>query len=252
VAVIGGMTFTGFWGELVKRYEQEQGVRVDLMATGEKNDIARAFKAGGVDVITMHACDTIINLVADGYAMEPAPWMKNDLVIVGPADDPAGIRGMADAASALRKISSTKSAFVVHSSLGSQEVLMNLLEPNQITLDPARTTVLFDDQQRSVLSAAAARHAYTLVGRIPFRTGKLPNAALEMMVEGDPRLRRPYIIAAANPARIAGARLEEARKFEKYVLGARTQGWIAEFGRGMIDDQPLFFPIWGGGAREGS
>ena len=39
----------------------------------------------------------MVNLVADGLAVDPQPWVKNDLVIVGPADDPAHIRGEKDA-----------------------------------------------------------------------------------------------------------------------------------------------------------
>ncbi len=138
VAVIGGMTFTGFWDELARRYEAQSGVRVELIATGEKNDIAAVFRKGGVDVITMHSSDTIINLVADGLAIEPQPWMRNDLVIVGPPEDPAKIMGMSDAAAALKKIAATKSPFVVQSSLGSQEVLLNIMGPNQIVFDPRK------------------------------------------------------------------------------------------------------------------
>jgi tungstate transport system substrate-binding protein len=195
------MTFTGFWQALAERYEQQHGVRVDLIVTGEKNDITRVFKTGGVDLITMHASDTIVNLVADGYAMDPQPWMRNDLVIVGPPDDPAGVKGMTDAAAALKKIAEARAPFVVHSSVGSQEVLMNILGPNQIGFDPASTTSMFGEDQRSVLLVAGRKRAYTMVGRIPFRSGKLPNDGLVMMVQGDERLRRPYLVAIADPAR---------------------------------------------------
>jgi tungstate transport system substrate-binding protein len=244
VAVIGGMTFTGFWDALASRYEQETGVRVELIATGEKNDIATVFRKGGVDVITMHACDTIINLVSEGLAMDPQPWMRNDLIIVGPPADPARIEGMTDAAGALKKIAETKSPFVVQSSLGSQEVLLNILGPNQIILDPAQTTVMFDDRTRSVLTVAGEKHAYTLVGRVPFRSGRAPNNGLAVMVQGDERLRRPFIMEIANPARVPGARVEEARRFAGYCRTPATQAWIAEYGRGKIDDLPLFFPVY--------
>jgi tungstate transport system substrate-binding protein len=243
VAVIGGMTFTGFWSDLAARYLWQHGVNIQVMASGEKNDIAAAFKTGGIDVITMHASDTVINLVADGYALDPQPWMRNDLIVVGPPDDPAKIRGMTDAAAALRKIAQAKAPFVVHSSLGAQEVLINIMQPNQIAFDPAQTTVLFDDQQRSVLLVAGQKHAYTLVGRIPFRIGRLPNNGLELMVQGDPRLRRPYIVAVANPARLPGVHIAEARAFAAFLRSPETQRWIAQYGRGQIDDQPVFFPV---------
>lgn len=243
-AVIGGMFETGFWDALAERYEKETGVHVQLISAGPKDQLDKAFKErGGIDVITMHASDTIINLVADGYATDPQPWLKNDLVIVGPASDPAGIKGMTDAAAALRKIADAKAPFVVHSSLGAQEVLRALLDRNGITLDPEKTTILFADSQRSVLTIAAAKGAYTLVGRIPFRSGKLPNAGLVLMVAGDERLRRPYVVAVANPARVRDARVGAAKRFAAYLLEPDTQKWVSEFGRGKLDDQPLFFPV---------
>ena len=185
----------------------------------------------------------MINLTVNGYTLDPQPWLRNDLVIVGPPEDPAGIKGMTDVAAALRKIAITKSPFVVHSSLGAQEVLLNILELNQIQLDPATTTVLFDDQQRSVLKVAGEKHAYTLVGRIPFRTGRLPNNGLVMMVQGDERLMRPYLVAVTNPKWMPGVHFIEAKRFAGYLRKPQTQAWIAEYGKGTIDDRPIFFPI---------
>jgi tungstate transport system substrate-binding protein len=243
VAVIGGMVFTGFWNALAERYQKEAGVRVDLIAAGPKNDIVSIFKKGEVDVITMHASDTMLNLVADGYTLDPQPWMRNDLIIVGPPEDPAGIKGMTDAAAALRKIADRKSPFIVHSSLGAQEVLLNILQPSQIQLEPANTTVLFDDQQRSVLKVAGEKQAYTLVGRIPFRIGRLPNNGLVVMVQGDPRLRRPYLVAVTNPRWVPGIHALEAKAFAAWLRSERTQLWIAQFGTGALDEAPMFFPV---------
>jgi tungstate transport system substrate-binding protein len=242
-AVIGGMTFTGFWTALADRYENQTGVHLELITTGPKYDLVKVFKQGNVDVITMHSSDAIVNLVANGYALDPQPWMRNDLVIVGPPEDPAGIKGMTDAAAALKKIAAAKSPFVVHSSLGAQEVLLNILEPNEIQLDPANTTVLFDDQQRSVLKVAGEKHAYTLVGRIPFHTGRLPNNGLVLMVQGDPRLMRPYLVAVTNPKWMPDVHVELARNFAAYLRTAQTQAWIAGFGKRTIDDRPIFFPV---------
>jgi tungstate transport system substrate-binding protein len=244
VAVIGGMNEVGFWDALAQRFEQETGIPVETVASGPKEGIAPVFRQGGVDLITMHASDTIINLVADGYALDPQPWARNDMVIVGPPSDPAGIKGMKDAATAIEKIVSTRSAFVVHSSLGAQEVLRNILASSDLALDEESTTLLLDDRQRRVLHIAAQKEAYTLVGRIPFRTGKIPNDGLGVMVSGDPRLRRPYVVAVANPARIPGVRLTEARRLAAFLRSPATQRFINEFGRGRFDSDPLFFPVW--------
>ncbi len=191
----------------------------------------------------MHASDTIINLVADGYALDPQPWMRNDLILVGPPEDPAGIKGMTDAPEALKKIALAKAPFVVHASLGAQEVLHELCRIAGVDLDPMTTTILLEDRQRQVLKFAAEKKAYTLIGRIPFRTGKLPSNGMVLMVQGDDRMRRPYVVAVASPDRIAGARYNAARKLAAFLRSPATQDWIAGFGRGKIDDLPLFFPV---------
>jgi len=242
-AVINGMNITGFWQAVAERFEQETGIRIETVTFGEKAVIDRSFREGGIDLITMHASDKIINLVADGLALDPQPWARNDLVIVGPANDPAGIRGMTDAAEALAKIAHAKSPLVVHSSLGAQGVLRAIVDEAQIEFDPSQLTMLFDDRGRDVLKIAAEKGAYTMIGRIPFRTGRLPNAGLELMVQGDPRLRRPYVVAIANPHAVPGARTGPALRLAEFLRSTRTQKWIAEWGKGQIDEKPVFFPI---------
>jgi tungstate transport system substrate-binding protein len=243
VDVIGGMVETGFWKALGERFEQKTGNKIELVASGPKDVIADAFKSGKADVITMHACDTIINLVADGYAMDPKPWLRNDLIIVGPPSDPAGIRNFKSAGKAFARINSTKSPFVVHSSLGAQDVMRDILHTTGLEINPDILTVLFSDRARDVLKIAAAKNAYTMVGRIPFRNGKLPNAGLEIMVRGDPALRRPYVVAIANPDHFHNADIAGAKTLVAFLLNPDTQQWISTFGVGQLDDGPIFFPL---------
>ena len=245
VAVIGGMVETGFWAALAERFEKAAAGRfkIEVVAAGPKNVIAAAFRRGQADLITMHASDTIINLAADGYACDPQPWLKNDLVIVGPRDDPAGIRNMKSAAEAFAKIAAAKAPFVVHASLGAQEVMREILDAGEIAMPSERLTILFTDRARDVLKIAAEKHAYTLIGRIPFRNGKLPNAGLELMVRGDPQLRRPYVVATANPRRVTGANVAGAKELADFLRKPETQAWIGGYGVSQLDDQPLFFPI---------
>jgi tungstate transport system substrate-binding protein len=243
VAVIGGMTETGFWKALAERFEKATGHKIEVVASGPKRAIAVPFQAGKADLITMHASDTIINLVADGYAVNPQPWLKNDLLLVGPKADPAGIHGMTDAAEALKKIIYSGSPFVVHSSLGAEEVLRDVLETTGLALRPEKTTFVFSDQSRNVLKTAEEKNAYTLVGRIPFLNGKMPNPGLVLMVQGDPKLRRPYLVAVANRSRFPQARVEAATQLAEFLRREETQQWIAQYGRGQLDDQPLFFRV---------
>ncbi len=121
--------------------------------------------------------------------------------------------------------------------------MRDILEAAEINLPAEQLTLLFTDRARDVLKIAAQKHAYTLVGRIPFLNHKLPNEGLELMVRGDPQLRRPYLVAVANPNRVEGANVAGAKELAEFLRKPETQAWIAGYGAGKLDDQPLFFPI---------
>lgn len=237
VAVIGGMIETGFWQALAERYQAARGNRIEVVATGPKPEVVAAFRRGGIDLVTVHACDAMISLVADGLARDPQPWARNDLVIVGPVADPAGVRGERDAARAIERIVAARAPLLVHASLGADGVLHDLQEAGHIALDPGATVLFGDDNQHRVVARAAELSAYTLIGRIPWLTGKLRADGVALMVQGDPRLRRPYLVEVSPAAGPAAADLAA------YLRAPETQQWIATFGRGRYDDQPLFFPV---------
>ena len=73
--------------------------------------------------------------------------------------------------------------------------------------------------------------------------GSVASNEMTMMVAGDDALRRPYLVALANPNRVAGARVEAARKLARFLRSEETQKWIAQFGKGKYDARPLFFPV---------
>ncbi len=241
-AVVGGLLDTEFWPGLADRFERATGLKAEVAVSGPKHVIVEAFEQGQADLIVMHSGDAMINLVADGRGENPQPWARNDMVLVGPAADPAGIRGEKDAVKALRKIISSGSKILLHSSNGASEVLSDLLAAGELELDPDRTVVLPGDRHRQMLVRAQAEEAYTLVGRIPFLNGKVDTGNLKIMVQGDSRLRRPYlvVVAAGKPD---DPRLAAARRLAAFLRKGETQKWIAEFGRGKYDDQPLFFPV---------
>jgi tungstate transport system substrate-binding protein len=185
----------------------------------------------------------IINLVADGHGADPQPWARNDLLLVGPKDDPAKIRGLTDSVAALKKIIESKSKFLVHQSLGTNEVLHDLLDDGELELDPDNTVAMASDRQRQLLQRAAKENAYTIVGRIPFLNGKIANDGLQIMVQGDPRMRRPYVVAVSTANKPDSPRDIAARRLAAFLRDPETQRWIAEFGRGKLDDQSIFFPV---------
>ncbi len=241
-AVVGGLNESDFWPQLMDRFQRATGHRAEIVATGPKHAIAAAFKAGEADLIVMHPADTMINLVADGHAENLQPWARNDFVIVGPTADPARIKGERDAIVAFGKIIASKSKLLIHSSNGASELLGDLLAAGELELDPRTTINLPGDKHRQVLVRATAEKAYTLIGRIPFRSGKLETGDLQVMVQGDPRLRRTYLVAVAT-GKHDDPRLTAARKLAAFLREPVTQQWLAGFGKGKYDDEPLFFPV---------
>ena len=239
--VIGGMTQSDFFQTVAARFEKQTGNRVRIAYSGPRHAIARQFIENDADLITMHASDTIINLVANGFAADPQPWARNDMVLVGPPSDPAGIKGETSAIRAITKIIDSKGKFLVHSSQGTTEVLHGLLLEAQLDLDPEKTISLPSDRHRQFLERVVKDEAYTLVGRIPFLNAKLPQAGAQIMVQGDPLLRRPYVVAVTS--RKDDARAKGAREFAAFLRSPEIQDFVATFGRGDLDDQPLFFPV---------
>jgi tungstate transport system substrate-binding protein len=237
VAVIGGMMETGFWSAIEERYERVSGDTIELVASGPKPKVIEAFRKGNIDVITVHASDAMVNLVADGLARDPQPWVRNDLIIVGPKADPAGVRGSHDAVAALGKIIAAKAPLLVHASNGADGVLHDLQHAGNLVLDPAATQMFLDENQHAVLERAASLGAYTMIGRIPFLTGKLRAEGIELMVTGDPRLQRPYLVEISTRAQSG------ADDLVAFLRSPELQGWIATFGKGTYDDAPLFFPV---------
>ncbi len=242
-AVIGGLADTGLWQALGDQFRKATGHAVEIVARGPKHQVLAEFVNKKAHMVAMHACDAIINAVADGNAVDPQPWARNDFVIVGPIDDPAGVRGYQDAGAALRAIIESGNKLLVHASHGSMEVLHELLEAERLELNPEHTLVRLDDRHRQMLLYAGQQQAYTIVGRIPFVNGKVPKQNLEMMVAGDPRLRRPYVVAVASDTQLNPQETAAARQFAQFLRSPSAQATIAEYGRGLYDERPLFFSV---------
>lgn len=242
VAVIGGMTMTGLWQAVTDDFTSRTGIPVELVATGPKQIIDEAFRKGGVDLITMHSSDTATNLAADGLTQNMRPWARNELVIVGPPDDPARIRGMTDGAKALAKIAAAKTPFVEAKNVGSQIVTSHLWSLAGIR--PEGDWRIRDDSPAGsmVVEFAAKRHAYVIVGRIPVIRGKMPSANMEILVRGDPEMRRPYVVMEANPARRLARNPSGARQLADYLVSARGQHMLRAFSASQDGSAPIFYP----------
>ena len=244
VAVIGGMTLSGMWQALSVRFTHETGWPVEMIVSGPKDMLSAAFRQGKVDLLTMHSSDQATNLVAEGYALNMRPWARNAHAILGPPSDPAGIHGGHDGAAALRRIAETHSPFVDFSGPGSRDVVHTLWKKAGIE-NPKGDWLLKDESltPQGILAYAAAHGAYVVVGRIPVLRGKMANpGGLEVMVQGDPVMRRPYVVEEANPLKLPHANVAGAKVLADWMLSARGRAFLADFAAQQPDGFPLFYP----------
>ena len=242
-AVIGGMTMTGLWPEIAKMFEAQSGYQVEVVATGPRPVLDAAMRAGKVDLLTMHSGDITTDLVADGYGVNMRPWTRNELCIVGPLDDPAHIRGMTNGAAALRKIAETKSRFVDFEGIGSRELVHTLWRLSGV--EPRGDWLIQDEtvSRWNILQFARTNHAYVVVGYIPAQTGKMPAEGMEVLVRGDPVMRRPFIVMETNPQKVPHVNYAGARALSDFLLSSKVQDFLLEFGRQTNGPGQLFFPI---------
>lgn len=242
VAVIGGMTMTGFWQELAAKFEADTGWKTQLVITGPKTVISEPFKRGEVDVLTMHSSDQTTDLVANGFGTNLRPWARNEHTIVGPPSDPAGIRGMKDGAEALKKIAARHAPFVDFYGPGSRELTHKLWQ--RAELKPEGDWVIKDESAspQEIVAFAEKKQAYVVVGRIPVTNGKMALGSMEVLVQGDPEMRRPYVVIEANAAKFPKTNSAGARALADWLVGEKGQGFILDYGRKSPGGIPLYYP----------
>jgi tungstate transport system substrate-binding protein len=242
-AVIGGMTMTGLWPKIAQMFQADTGYQVQVVATGPRPILNDAMRAGKVDLLTMHSGDITTDLVADGYGVNMRPWTRNELVIVGPPDDPAHIRGMTNGAAALKKIAEAKARFVDFEGIGSRELVHTLWRLSGA--EPRGDWVLKDEtlNKWNILQYARTNDAYVVVGYIPAKTGFMPGKGMEILVQNDPVMRRPFIVMETNPQKVPGVNYTGACALSDYLLSPKVQNFLLEFGTETNGPGPLFFPV---------
>jgi tungstate transport system substrate-binding protein len=242
VAVIGGMMMTGLWPAVAKMFEAETGYRTEATVTGQRPMLAEALRAGRVDLLTMHSGDITTDLMADGFAINMRPWTRNEMCIVGPVADPAHIRGMTGGAVALKKIRDAGAGFVDFQGGGSREVVSALWEQAGIT--PRGPWLLKDESDKfDIMQYARMHNAYVVVGAIPAHTGRLYSEGMEILVQGDPAMRRAFMVVEANPAKLPNINSAGARALANFLVSDKVQKFLPLFGQHADTGDAMFFPV---------
>jgi tungstate transport system substrate-binding protein len=233
----------GIVAALENEFEKETGIRVRHVGsgTGAALDIARK---GNIDLVLVHAKSLEEKFVGDGFGTERIDLMYNDFVIVGPANDPAGIKKMKAAAKALKRISAKKAAFVSRGdNSGTHVAEMQLWE--KAGIKPSGSWYIVYEKGAAgnapTLLYTDERHAYTVIDRATYLTLK-GKTKLVVLVEKDIALLNYITLIPVNPKKFPRANYEDTMVFVKWLTSPlHGQKIIRDFGKDKYGS-PLFFP----------
>lgn len=238
---------TGLLTALLPAFEQRCRCRVDVIAVGTGQALALG-RQGDVDVVLVHARKAEDQFVAEGHASVRYDVMYNDFVIVGPADDPARVAGMATAKEAFGAIARAGAPFASRGDKsGTHTVELGIWAEMKTT--PAGAWYRSVGQgMGETLMAAHEMGAYTLSDRATWLATRARVPRLKQMVGGaklsenrDRTLLNYYGVLPVSPAKHPGVRAALGTMFAEWITAAETQRSIGGFGVSTFG-QPLFYP----------
>jgi tungstate transport system substrate-binding protein len=233
---------TGLLNVIAPEFKKATGIDLRWTATGT----GKALKLGescDVDVLMVHAPDAEKKFVADGFGINRKEIMYNDYVIIGPAADPAGVKGKS-VKDALQSIQAKKANFVSRGDKsGTHMMEMDLWKVSGAAIPEKEAWYAQAGQgMMATITIAAEKNGYTLADRgtyIKYENNLGGNPPLKILVEGDQTLLNQYSVIAVNPAKCQKAQVELATKFSNWIAGPEGQKLIKEF---KVMGKPLFTP----------
>jgi tungstate transport system substrate-binding protein len=227
---------SGLLDFILPDFEETQNAEVDVIAVGTGQAIELGTN-GDADVLLVHARAREEAFVEAGDGTQRYDVMYNDFVILGPADDSAGIRGMATAVEAFQTLASAEATFISRGDdSGTHTKELAIWEAADI--EPVGDWYVSAGQgMGEVLTMSAEQEAYTLSDRATYLSRE--GLALDILVEGDEILFNPYGVIPVNPDRHPNVNAELAQAFADWITSLETQQLIADY---QINGQQLFYP----------
>jgi tungstate transport system substrate-binding protein len=231
---------SGLLDFILPDFEAKTGVKVDVIAVGTGQALELGVN-GDADVLLVHARASEDAFMDAGDGVRREDVMYNDFVIVGPADDPAGIKGKGKATKALEILSDEQATFVSRGDdSGTHKKELSLWK--EAGIEPAGDWYVSAGQgMGDVLVMANEQLAYTMADRATYLALKLEGNELEIMVEGDAILFNPYGVIAVNPDKNPNIKGDLANTFIDWLVSLETQQLISTFGVDKFG-APLFTP----------
>lgn len=230
---------SGLFDHMLPIFTGKTGIEVRVVAVGTGQALKNARNGDG-DVLFVHAKPAEEKFVADGFGVKRQDVMFNDFVIVGPAADPAKVRGLRDAGAALKMIASAEAPFASRGDdSGTHKKEKALWKAAGV--DSAAASGSWYRETGSgmgaTLNAAVGMGAYALTDRATWISFK-NKGDFKIHVEGDKALFNQYGVILVNPAKHPNVKKAEGQAFIDWVTGPDGQAAINSY---KLNGQQLFF-----------
>lgn len=233
---------TGLLDYLSPHFTKDTGIELKWTATGT----GKALKLGmncDADVLLVHAPPAEKKYVEDGYGTDRIEVMYNDFIIIGPASDPAHIKGksVSDALKSIKNKQTNFSSRGDNSGTNKKEILLWKNSGMDVP-DKEKWYVQTGQGMLSTINIAEERNSYTMTDRgtyIKYENNNGGNPPLKIHVEGDAGLKNQYSVLAINKNNCKDAKYDLAMSFSKWMSGENAQKLIGEF---RLMGKQLFIP----------
>jgi tungstate transport system substrate-binding protein len=231
---------SGLFGHILPLFKAKTGIDVKVVAqgTGQALDTGRR---GDADVVFVHAKPQEEKFVAEGAGVRRNPVMYNDFVLIGPKDDPAGIKGMTDVVEALKAIKAKGASFISRGDRSGTHIAeLELWKAAGVDIgkDKGPWYKEIGQGMGAALNTASASNAYVLADRGTWLSFK-NRGDLDILVAGDKRMFNQYGVILVNPEKHPHVKKELGQAFIDWLVSPEGQKAIADY---KINGQQLFFP----------
>ena len=230
---------SGLLDEVIPAFEKKTGYKVKTISVGTGQALAMGEK-GEADVLLVHAPEAEKKVVDSGSVINRRLVMHNDFILVGPQDDPAGVKSLKTTVDAFKKIAGTEKVFVSRGDdSGTHKMEKSFWNKADIT-PKGEWYQETGAGMGQTLKIASEKKGYTLTDRASYLAQK-KNLNLEVVLEKEAALLNIYHVMEVNAAKFSKVNKDGAKAFADYIVSEEGQALIKDFGVSKYG-QALFVP----------
>jgi tungstate transport system substrate-binding protein len=243
IAATTSIEDSGLFDHLLPRFTAKTGITVRVVSRASAVALMTA-ERGTIDAVIVNDGEALDRFIAAGEGTRRHKIMSNSFIIVGPTADPAGVKGMADAAAALREIARKRAPFVSRGDNSGTHVaeqhLWQLANVNPKTRSGNwyRETGL---GMGLTVQMAIRLKAYALTDRATWLKTE-GRSASEVLVDKDVRLFNPYEVVLVSQTKHPHVNVPAAMAFIDWLVSADGRDAIATH---RLNGEQLFVPAPG-------